>query len=129
MCVTFFRILATPMDHKYLDLMCRSNLLSAWYPGVRNGVLAKKKYFEVYFGNRVQLYEVLISQTLSSDLATQFEVEFSNDRKSWFGAEQVITADTISNPLMHIIYPTFFLSQTHYIIILHCLSWLLVVFI
>ena len=60
--------------------------------------MAKKKYFEVYFGNRVQLYEILISQTLSSDLATQFEVEFSNDRKSWFGAEQVIYADTTSNP-------------------------------
>ena len=56
---------------------------------MRDGTLAKNKYFKVYFGNLVQTYEILVSQTLSTDLATAFLLEYSNDGRSWFGSEQV----------------------------------------
>ena len=37
----------------------------------------------------MQLYEFQVSQTTTTDLATEVLVEYSNDGVSWFSSEQV----------------------------------------
>ena len=63
--------------------------LTAWKPGIRDGTLARKKYFQVYFGNVVQIYQIEILQTVAVDLATELLIDYSNDGEAWFDPETV----------------------------------------
>ena len=51
--------------------------------------MARKKYFQVFFGNVVQIYQIEVSQTVSVDLATELLIDYSNDGEAWFDPETV----------------------------------------